>query len=411
MHTERFEHIKNQLKSNFLFSGLTEQELETLASLAKEYEFSAAEFIIEEDEAIPEKLYLIEAGVVEILKKSAKDEQGDFYRITTLASGEIIGEVALLEDAKRTASARAVTPTKVIALPLQELKNLSTSGNKTSFKRFLKPLRRQVNEPSVHTKLIQNLAKNLSRRLANTNAVTAESLRAELKLSQMRISMGRFLIGTLSALSIYTYCLSFIATYSNTLPSTTIVAVPLMLFFSGVIFYFMMKSGYPLAFFGLTLQYWRGAVLESVGWTFPVMGLIVLAKWLFIEFAQLHIPLFEGYHASFRGGNTALIIASIITYLIMVPLQELIMRGAVQGSLQHFFTGKHAKLSAILVSNLIFGATHLHISLIMGVLVMIFGIFWGIMYARQGNLVGVSVSHLMIGYWAFFVVGIENILD
>jgi membrane protease YdiL (CAAX protease family) len=32
------------------------------------------------------------------------------------------------------------------------------------------------------------------------------------------------------------------------------------------------------------------------------------------------------------------------------------------------------------------------------------GLFWGWLYARQRSLVGVSISHVLLGFWAFEVV-------
>ena len=38
------------------------------------------------------------------------------------------------------------------------------------------------------------------------------------------------------------------------------------------------------------------------------------------------------------------------------------------------------------------------------------GLFWGWLYARHGTLIGVSVSHILLGLWTVFVVGIEGVV-
>ena len=37
------------------------------------------------------------------------------------------------------------------------------------------------------------------------------------------------------------------------------------------------------------------------------------------------------------------------------------------------------------------------------------GLFWGWMYTKHHSLFGVSVSHILVGVWATFVVGIEHL--
>jgi membrane protease YdiL (CAAX protease family) len=34
------------------------------------------------------------------------------------------------------------------------------------------------------------------------------------------------------------------------------------------------------------------------------------------------------------------------------------------------------------------------------------GLFWGWMFARQRSIVGVTVSHIVVGLWANFLVGV-----
>ena len=91
-------------------------------------------------------------------------------------------------------------------------------------------------------------------------------------------------------------------------------------------------------------------------------------------------------------------------YVVFAPLQELIYRGGVQGSLSHFLTGPRREWLAIVGANIIFSAAHLYVSPGLAVMAFVAGLFWGWLYARQGTLVGVSVSHVLLGFWAFEVV-------
>jgi membrane protease YdiL (CAAX protease family) len=70
-----------------------------------------------------------------------------------------------------------------------------------------------------------------------------------------------------------------------------------------------------------------------------------------------------------------------------------------QGPLVRFLTGKHRNLWSILISNLAFGALHLQLSLQYGIIVFIIGCFWGWLYSRNPTLIGVCVSHIILGTW------------
>ena len=52
----------------------------------------------------------------------------------------------------------------------------------------------------------------------------------------------------------------------------------------------------------------------------------------------------------------------------------------------------------------IFSAAHLYVSPGLAVIAFVAGLFWGWLYARQSGLIGVSVSHVLLGLWAFEVV-------
>ena len=101
----------------------------------------------------------------------------------------------------------------------------------------------------------------------------------------------------------------------------------------------------------------------------------------------------------------------MIAYALFTPAQEFITRGALQSSLQMFVGDEtRGKLwSAILLSNLMFAAAHSHTSFGLAVAVLVSGLFWGWLYAKQRSLLGVSVSHFLIGVWALFIVGLRGL--
>lgn len=398
------------LKKNRLFSNLSDSDLELIASSVKEKKYYSDEFIIRENE-VGDEFYIIKSGSVEIIKKGAtKNNHDEYYRISILNQGDTIGEIALIESSERTASARVLTETTVLVLSVQTIRDLSSHEKYYSkIIAQLKDLKNQLMETPTYAKMALNLAQELSNRLNKTNLVTVEALRQELHLSKMRVEIGRFLIIIISLLVVYTYCLAFISTAVDYV-SSTMILLPMLLFFLGGVIYFMRSTGYPASFFGITLKNWRQSLYEGIVWTIPALLLIVLMKWIGLKVYGYDDPLFEGPKHSVQDLSPLMTVVVIVMYLVMTPLQELLARGVIQGSLQHFLIGKHRILLAIVIANLIYSMTHLHLSTVAAIVVSLYGFLFGWLYSRHHNLIGVSLSHLMVGGWSFFIVGVDKVL-
>jgi signal transduction histidine kinase len=94
-----------------LFADLSDADLERLSAMATHCEASPGERFIEEGEP-GESLYVIEEGEVEITRR----EGGREVVLATRGPGEFIGEMSLLEDAPRSASARALRETRLLVV-------------------------------------------------------------------------------------------------------------------------------------------------------------------------------------------------------------------------------------------------------------------------------------------------------
>ena len=378
MELSEFEQQKILLQKNGLFAGIDEKALKAIISRVTIREVLAQEFIILEEELAGDEFYLIKSGEVEILKHASNCSEPDFHRITTLSVGETIGEVALLENVQRTASARALTPTTLLVLSISAIREISShQQHYAAIINKLELLQAELAQTPSYAQLALNLAKGLSQRLHNTNLITAEALQHELHSSQLQVTTGKFLLLIITGMVIYAYALAAIGSLAKVLPSTTYLTVPNMILFSTLIIYFVITTGYPLSFFGLSLNNWRKNALEGVLWSIPVMALIVLMKLMSIHFFNFNLPLFEGPAGTFQGLSTTMIVLLILVYLILTPLQEFLARGVIQSALQHFLDGKHRLLAATIVSNLIFGMVHLHMSFSIGIVVLVFGLFLG----------------------------------
>ena len=75
--------------------------------------FDTDEYLFEEGDH-GECAYIIESGTVEV----SLNKGGRKLVIATLGKGEVLGEMSIIDKLPRTATARALEPTKVTAIPL-----------------------------------------------------------------------------------------------------------------------------------------------------------------------------------------------------------------------------------------------------------------------------------------------------
>lgn len=95
-----------------LFQGLPRSDLERIAGLAKPKELDANEVLFREGDPA-DRFYIVGSGAVEILKERPL---GDNDRLAVRRTGEAFGEMSLLTDGPRSASVRAIEPTRLLAI-------------------------------------------------------------------------------------------------------------------------------------------------------------------------------------------------------------------------------------------------------------------------------------------------------
>jgi len=99
-------------RKNHRFLQFDDTELEYVVSLCKIEEFKKDEIIVEEG-ALGDKIYFLMEGSIGISKKIG--ERSVFF-IATLNIGEIFGEMSVLTNYPRSATAYASEPSKVVNL-------------------------------------------------------------------------------------------------------------------------------------------------------------------------------------------------------------------------------------------------------------------------------------------------------
>jgi ATP-binding cassette subfamily B protein len=98
-----------------IFRGLTSLALGALARIVATERFAAGDVIVREGEH-GDRLYLLVEGHVEVTVEGAA---GQAKRLAELRDGDYFGEMALLSEAPRMASVRALSPTTSLVLARQ----------------------------------------------------------------------------------------------------------------------------------------------------------------------------------------------------------------------------------------------------------------------------------------------------
>jgi signal transduction histidine kinase len=106
-----------------LFAELPEEDLMRLCEVVEEVHLPAGEELFAEGSP-GDMAYVIEDGQVEILKSS----DGRKVQLAVRQSGEVIGEMALLESMPRNATGRALTDSVLLAISRQQLDDLLDSS-------------------------------------------------------------------------------------------------------------------------------------------------------------------------------------------------------------------------------------------------------------------------------------------
>ena len=141
-----------------IFRGLTEEQMKTLLAFLKEENFDLGEQILTEYEADEDaKMYVILSGGVEVLKKALASEEEEIS-LNFIKPGESFGEMGLVDVLVRSATVRAVAPTRVLSLSRKDLNRIFEL------------------HPRIYGILMRNIAQQISKRLRRADALQASLL-------------------------------------------------------------------------------------------------------------------------------------------------------------------------------------------------------------------------------------------
>jgi signal transduction histidine kinase len=177
-----------------LFSDLDQSDLEQISAGAEERHLADGELLFSEGGA-GNRAYVIKEGQLEILKASAGRE----VQLAVRSSGEVIGEMALLEEAPRMASVRARGQSVVIGISKEQFDRLTESP--AAMRTMLLRITRRLRETEAMLRQSERMAQlgtmtaGVAHELNNPAAAVrraAEQLAAELnQYDRTRVDLGK----------------------------------------------------------------------------------------------------------------------------------------------------------------------------------------------------------------------------
>jgi CRP-like cAMP-binding protein len=324
--------------------------------------------------------YVIDAGRVAVIS-----EKDGGLKIGALEEGDFFGELALLTGKPRTATVRAETSTAVFRLAKVDFEEIT--------QRY----------PAINGTLLNKLYERIKSAYAQLE-LKNEQLQ---ELNRIRTQLASIFTSVVLLITFYTFVLGFLHTgvvsrhaYAPLIREYASRAIEIITLV--IVVRMIRNSHLPIRSFGVTLAGWRRSALESLAVSGVVIAALALAKMAINQ----HRP---GLFRETRVVDFGYFGWSYVTYLLVAPLQEFITRGTVQSTLQRLFVGYGSGFLAVVVTSFLFGSLHVYSSIGLAVSALLTSWLWGWMYHRQQNLVGVSLSHFLIGnmaglmgYWTFF---------
>lgn len=142
----------SELRNVALFGALSDEALEHLVSTLTVAQPSSGDVLFREGDVAGD-MYVVLDGEIEVLKRS---RQGSDSRVAMLGPGDWFGEMSIVDVQPRSATVRAIAPSRLLRITAKDLDAL--------YRYDLK----------AYSLIVLNLARELSRRLRVADSILAD---------------------------------------------------------------------------------------------------------------------------------------------------------------------------------------------------------------------------------------------
>jgi CRP/FNR family cyclic AMP-dependent transcriptional regulator len=141
------------LRDMGLFGALSDEVLQRLAATLKTMRVSPGDTVFREGDAFAREMYVLLDGEMEVSRRSRRGRE---MRVAILGPNDCFGEMSMIDLQARSATVRAVGPSRLLKLTSEDMDALYRTDLKS------------------YTLIVLNIARDLSRRLRVTDGILAE---------------------------------------------------------------------------------------------------------------------------------------------------------------------------------------------------------------------------------------------
>lgn len=146
-----------------IYREFSPDDIDVLSNICEELKFKDKEKIFSEGDS-GDSMFIIKKGAVKIYKETLKRKK----HIALLSDGEFFGEMALIENAPRSATAIAEGDTFLVKLSMDNFALL------------------KINNPSTGFKIVDVLLKFMSQRIRRTTKKAAKLIKGRKKVKESK---------------------------------------------------------------------------------------------------------------------------------------------------------------------------------------------------------------------------------
>ena len=356
----------DQLRNMSVLSQLGDAHLRMVAQVVEPCTLDRGAVLFREGDEGTE-IFFVRSGTLSVLRARP---DGSTHHIAHIGPGELVGELAFLDDQRRTATVQVSAPAQLLVLRRAALAALPGSAG-------------------LEKELTAQIARTLSARFRDQVDDIQAAFSRERAAWDQQQAFGEFFV--------YVLICYALATVINYLLHTRYQDLNLYsdAFTWGYLAALMVPSALlvawrriPLARLGLTLQDgWasaRDGVLASLGVWAVLAALVVVDR--------------QTGAIGLSASNPEILYKP--EYFLHSLGQEVLARGLLQNTLQQFFRD-HSGLRAVVVSSGLFALLHIHFGLAAVVVTLASSLAMGAFYLRHKSLLGVTILHWALGVGAF----------
>jgi CRP-like cAMP-binding protein len=136
-----------------LFGALSDEVLDHLARTLRTLRVATGDSVFREGDSVAREMYVVLEGEMEVNKRSRRGRE---MRVAILGPTDCFGEMSLIDMQARSASVRALAPSRLIRITSEDMDALYRYDLKS------------------YTLIVLNIARHLSRRLRVTDGLLAD---------------------------------------------------------------------------------------------------------------------------------------------------------------------------------------------------------------------------------------------